>query len=151
MALATIGRMVGGAAVNALEFTGSRSGFSKLNSAHADAECKSHDKAIEELQAAQVHWNRKRTERLDWTNKDFRRQSHTVHTFQDADIASREYYHITGTRLKTFGPEPILADFYVPSVGQKDHGIMIIILGMGTTILIPYKLSNRNSQRVHSK
>ena len=83
-----IAMMVGGALVNALAFTGSNFLFSMLRDPGADEERKRHDKALEQLQAAQAEWSRKRTERLDWINEEMRRQGHAVGTFRDVDEAT---------------------------------------------------------------
>ena len=60
----------GGALVNALAFSGSNWLFSMLRSSGL---CPGHDKAVEQLQAAQAEWSRKRTERLGWISEDLRR------------------------------------------------------------------------------
>ena len=57
--MASIEIMIGGALVNAND---------------AGEERKRHDKAVEQLQAAQTAWSRKRAERLDFINEDLRRQ-----------------------------------------------------------------------------
>ena len=51
---------IGGALVNALVFTGSNYLFSSLSKESVDKEQKRHDKAIEELQRAQIEWAKKR-------------------------------------------------------------------------------------------
>ena len=51
--MATIGFLIGGALVNALAFTGSNL-FSSLSKDSTDKERKRHDKAIEDLQRAQI-------------------------------------------------------------------------------------------------
>ena len=79
--MASIALLVGGALVNAVAFSGSNWLFSMLRSSGVDEERKRHDKAIEELQAAQADWSRKRTERLDFINEELRRQGHAVQTF----------------------------------------------------------------------
>ena len=66
--------LVGGAMVNALAFSGSNWLFSMLRSSGLDEERKRHDKAVEQLQAAQAEWSQKRTERLDWISEDLHRQ-----------------------------------------------------------------------------
>ena len=66
--------LVGGAMVNALVFSGSNWLFSMLRSSGLDEERKRHDKAVEQLQAAQAEWSQKRTERLDWISEDLHRQ-----------------------------------------------------------------------------
>ena len=137
--------LVGGAMVNALAFSGYL--FSMLRSSDLNEERKRHDQAVEQLQAAQAKGSRKRTERLDWISDDLRRQGHVVQTFRDVDDAMREYSRVTGTKLDPLGPEPKLSDFYVPSIGQRDREIGIV-LGMAATGLVAYKLAkylNKNA------
>ena len=97
--MASIAKIVGGAMVNALAFSGSNWLFSMLRSSGLDEERKRHDKAVEQLQAAQAEWFRKRTERLDWISEDLHRQGHAVQTFRDVDEAMREYWRVTGKKL----------------------------------------------------
>jgi hypothetical protein len=141
--MASIAILVGGALVNAFAFSGSNYLFSMLHSSGVDEERKRHDKAVEQLQAAQANRSRKRTERLDWINEELRRQGHALHTFQDVDAAIREYNQVVGDNNKkiTLEYEPTLSDFYVPSDDQKDREIAFVILGMGATALVTYKLA----------
>ena len=138
--MASVALLVGGALVNALAFSGSNYLFSMLKSSGVDEERKRHDKAVEQLQAAQADWSRRRTERLDWINEELRRQSHSVQTFRDVDAAIREYAHITGKNLGPLDPEPQLSDFYTPSNDQKDREIAFVVLGMAATGLVAYQL-----------
>ena len=71
--MANIAMLVGGAMVNALAFSGSNNLFSMLRSSDFYEERKRHDQAVEQLQAAQADWFRKRTERLDWISEDLHR------------------------------------------------------------------------------
>ena len=130
-----------GAPVNALAFSGSNYLFYMLRNSGVDEECKRHDKAVEQLQAAQAKWSWRRTERLDWINEELRRQNHAVQTFRDANAAIREYSQVTGKTLHPLGPEPLLSDFYTPSVDQTDREITFLILGMVATGLVAYKLA----------
>ena len=57
--------LVGGAMVNTLAFSGSNYLFSMFRSSDLNEERKRHDKEVEQLQAAQAKWSRKRTELLD--------------------------------------------------------------------------------------
>ena len=132
--------LLGGAAVNALAFSGSNYLFSLLRSSGLDEERKRHDKAVEQLQAAQAEWSRRRTQRLDWINEELRRQSHSVQTFRDVDTAIREYAHVTGKNLSPLDPEPQLSDFYTPSNDQKDREIAFVVLGMAATGVVAYQL-----------
>ena len=56
--MASIAMLVGGALVNALAFSGSNYLFTILRSSGVDEERKRHDKAVEQLQAAQASWSR---------------------------------------------------------------------------------------------
>ena len=60
--MASIGFLIGGALVNALAFTGSNYLFRSLFKEPIDKEQKRHDKAIEDLQQAQIEWAKKRQE-----------------------------------------------------------------------------------------
>ena len=62
--MASIGFLIGGALVNALASTGSNYLFSSLSKESIDKERKRHNKAIEDLQQAQIEWAKKRQE--DW-------------------------------------------------------------------------------------
>ena len=125
-----------GALVNAFAFSGSNYLFSMLRSSGVDEERKRHDNAVEQLQGARANWSQRRTERLNWINEELRRQNHAVQTFRDADAAMRLYVQVTGKTLDPLGHEPLLSDFYTPSVDQKD-----LILGMAATGLVAYKLA----------
>ena len=136
-----IAMMVGGALVNALAFSGSNFVFSMLRDPGADEERKRHDKALEQLQAAQVDWSRKRTERLDWINEEMRRQGHAVRTFRDADEAIRQYNFVVDANSSSriaLEPKPKLSDFYQPSPEQRDREIAFVILGLGATSFAAY-------------
>ena len=139
--MASIAMLLGGAAVNALAFSGSNYLFSMLRSSGVDKERKRHDKAVEQLQAAQAEWSKKRTERLDWINEELRRQGHAVQTFRDVDMAIREYARVTGHNLDSLGSEPQISDFYTPSDGQKSRELIFVALGLGATGVLTYKLA----------
>ncbi|MEW8315988.1 MAG: hypothetical protein AB2658_13315 [Candidatus Thiodiazotropha endolucinida] len=106
--MASIAMLVGGALVNALAFSGSNYLFSMLKSSGVDQERKRHDKAVEQLQAAQAEWSRKRTERIDFITEELRRQGHAVRTFKDVDDAMRLYAQVTGKNvsLADWAPSP---------------------------------------------
>ena len=58
--MASIGFLIGGALVNALAFIGSNYLFSSLSIESIGKERKRHDKAIKDLQRAQIEWAKKR-------------------------------------------------------------------------------------------
>ena len=62
--MASIGFLIGGALINALAFTGSNYLFSSLSKESIDKERKRHDKAIEDLQRAQIRMGYKRTKMI---------------------------------------------------------------------------------------
>ena len=133
-----VAMMIGGALTNALAFSGSNYFFSKMGS-HSDEERQRHDKAVEQLNAAQVEWNKKRTERLDFINKQLQKEHHAEQTFDDVDQAMKQYYYITGKQL-LLESEPKLSDFYTPSPDQQNREITFIVVGMAATGFVAYKL-----------
>ena len=60
--MASIGFLTGGALINALAFSGSNFLLSSLSKESIDKEQKRHDKAIEDMQQAQIEWTKKRQE-----------------------------------------------------------------------------------------
>jgi len=144
MAVAVV-MILGGAVANAAAFSGGSDLVSWLSSVKAAGEeSKHHDKATEQLQAAQASQAQKRMKHLDWINDDLRSQGHIVQTFHDVDAAIDEYNRVTvGNNLKPFGAKPTLADFYKWLNGQKDCEILFIIIGMSATGLLADKLSKK--------
>ena len=135
-----VAMMVGGAAVNALAFSGSNYLFSKMGKdGDAGAERERHDKAEEQLQKAQTEWNEKRTQRLDFINEEIKKEHHAVNEFDDADTAMKQYYYITGKQLSTLPPKPELSDFYTPSEDQKNREIAFVVGGMVLTGFVAWK------------
>ena len=139
--MATVLMMLGGAVVNALAFTGGNFLFSQLSGRDESAKIEQarHNDAMEQQQAAMSAWSKKRMQRLDWINEQFRREKHAVGTFQDVDRAMREYHEVFGTQLKAVDPRPQLSDFYTPSETQKDYEIGFIIAGTTGVALLAYK------------
>lgn len=131
--------MIGGAAVNALAFSGSNYLFSHMGS-NSDEERKRHDKAVEKLEEETKEWNEKRTERLDFINEQMKKEHHAINEFNDVDQAMKNYYYITGEQLPDLPPKPILSDFYTPSEDQKNREIAFIIGGMALTGFVTWKL-----------
>lgn len=135
-----VAMMIGGAVVNALAFTGSNFLFSKLGkSDDAEKERERHDKAVEQLEAAQTAWNKERMQRLDFINEEVQKEHHAVQTFDDVDQAMKQYFYITGKQLDPLPPEPKLSNYYTPSPNQQDREIGFIVLGMAATGFIAYK------------
>ena len=130
--------MVGGAAVNALAFSGSNYLFSHMGS-NADEERKRHDKAMEQLAAAQAKWNKERTQRLDFINERLRKEHSAVQDFDDTDQAMKLYYYATGGDLQ-LPPKPKLSNFYNPSEDQKKREIAFVVGGMALTGFVAWKL-----------
>ena len=132
--MASIGFLIGGALINALAFTGSNYLFSSLSEDSIDKERKRHDKAIEDLQRAQIEWAKKRQERLDYINNQIIKEHKTEKRFTDLNSAMQDYFIVTGRQLKPLSPKPVLSDFYVPSEDHHNHELAFItlsIIGIG--------------------
>ena len=131
--------MIGGAVTNALAFTGGNYLFSHMGS-NSNEEKKRHDKAMEQLEAAQADWNKKRTERLDYINEEIKKEHHAAETFDDVDQAMKHYFYITGKELQALPPKPTLSDFYTPSEDQKNRENAFVVGGMVVTGFVAWKL-----------
>ena len=128
--------MLGGAAVNALAFSGSNYLFSSLSSSE---ERKRHDLALEKLQHDRDLWNQSRLERIDFINEQLKKQDHAEQTFSDVDDAMRHYYETTGIKLDALPPEPELKDYLdsdqLDQIQKTELGL--VVLGMlGTGFLV---------------
>ena len=108
--MASIGFLIGGALVNALAFTGSNYLFSSLSKESIDKERKRHDKAIEDLQRAQIEWAKKRQERLDYINSEIMKEHKAEKRFMDLNSAMQQYFIVTGRQL-----EPLPLNQYFPT------------------------------------
>ena len=122
--MASIGFLIGGALVNALAFTGSNYLFSSLSKESIDKERKRHDKAIKNLQRAQIEWAKKRQERLDYINSEIAKEHKGEKRFM------QQYFIVTGRQLEPLPPKPILSDFYVPSEDYHNRELAFITLSM---------------------
>ena len=128
--MASIGFLIGGALVNALAFTGSNYLFSSLSKESTDKERKRHDKAIEDLQRAQIEWAKKRQERLDYINSEIAKEHKAKKRFMDLNSAMQQHFIVTGRQLEPLPPKPVLSDFYVPSEDHHNQELVFITLSM---------------------
>ena len=136
--MASLLALAGGAAINALAFSGSNFLFSKLSD-HGEEERKRHDKAIEDLQKSQAEWVKKRQERLDFINAKLRERDEAQKYISDINEGNRLFYLATKQHLSELGPRPKLSDFYVPSEKQKDAEVFFIIGGLGLMGVMMFK------------
>ena len=128
--MASIGFLIGGALVNALAFTGSNYLFSSLSKESIEKERKRHDKAIEDMQQAQLLWAKKRQQRLDYINNEIAKEHKAEKRFADLNSAMQEYFIVTGRQLEPLPPKPVLSDFYVPSEDHHNRELAFIFISM---------------------
>ena len=91
---------------------------------------KRHDKAIEDLQRAQIEWAKKRQERLDYINDQIMKQHKAEKRFADLNSAMQQYFLVTGRQLEPLPPKPVLSDFYAPSEDHHNCELAFITLSM---------------------
>ena len=133
-----VAMMIGGAVVNALAFTGGNFLFSKLEKTQdAEKERERHDRAVEQLEAAQAAWSQKRMQRLDFINDQMQKKHHAEQTVDYVDQAMKQYYYITGKQLD---PEPKLSDYYAPLSDQQNRELLFIVAGMAATGFLAFRL-----------
>ena len=99
------------ALINSLAFSGSNFLFSSLSKESIDKERKRHDKAIEDLQRAQIEWAKERQERLDYINNEIVKEHKAEKRFMDLNAAMQQYFPVTGRQLEQLPPKPVLYDF----------------------------------------
>ena len=128
--MASIGFLIGGALINALAFSGSNFLFNSLSKESTDRERKRHDKAIEDLQRAQIEWAKKRQERLDYINNQIMKECTAEKRFTGLNSAMQRYFIVTGRQLEPLPPKPTLSDYYVPSEDHHNHELAFITLSM---------------------
>ena len=128
--MASIGFLIRGALVNALAFTGSNYLFSSLSKESIENERKRHDKAIEDMQQAQLLWAKKRQQRLDYINNEIAKERKAEKRFTDLSSAMQQYFIVTGRQLEPLPPKPVLSDFYVPSEDHHNRELAFITLSM---------------------
>ena len=128
--MASIGFLIRGANVNALAFSGSNFLLSTLSKESIDKERKRHDKAIEDMQRAQIKWTKKRQERLDYINNEIMKEHKAEKRFTDLNSTIQQYFLVTGRQLEPLPPKPVLSDFYVPSEDQHNRELTFIALSM---------------------
>ena len=107
--MASIGFSIGGA------LSGSNFFFSSLSKESIDKEQKRHDKAIEDLQRAQIDRAKKRQEQLDYINNEIMKEHKAEKRFTDLNSAIQQYFLVIGRQLEPLPPKPVLCNFYVPS------------------------------------
>jgi hypothetical protein len=130
--MATIGVIIGAAIANAVAFTGGNANMHAVDgSGNSAAERERHDRAIEELNKANVAWNEKRQKTLDYLNRRLHNQQQSQDDFADADQALRVYNLIMEKK-------PKLSDFYAPSEPQK-QGEYLFIGSVIVTGVVTYK------------
>ena len=88
------------------------------------------DKAIEDLQRAQIEWAKKRQERLDYINNEIMKEDKAEKRFADLNSAMQQYFIVPGRQLEPLPPKPVLSDFYVKSEDHHNHELAFITLSM---------------------
>ena len=104
--------------------------FSSLSKESINKEWKKHDKAIEDLQRAQIEWAKGRQERLDYINSQIIKEHKAEKRFTDLNSAMQKYFLVTGMHLEPLPPKPVLSDFYVPSEDHHNRELAFITLPM---------------------
>ena len=130
--MASIAIMVGGAVVNAIAFSGSNFLFSTLS---GSAERKRHDLALEKLQRDRDGWNQARLKRIDFINKQLKKQDLAEKNFQNVDEAMQEYYDLTGVLMDSIPPEPNLRDYLDDDQIKNIQKGELVLTGVGMFVV----------------
>ena len=90
--MASISFLIEGGIINALAFSRSNCLFSTLSNSKESIhkEQKRHDKAIEDIQQAQIEWAKKRQERLDYIDNEIMKEHKAEKRFTDLNSAMQQ-------------------------------------------------------------
>ena len=88
---------------------------------------KRHDKAMEQLAAAQAKWNKERTQRLDFINERLRKEHIAVQDFDDTDQAMKLYYYATHKNLQ-LPPKPKLSNFITHQKIKRKERLHLLLV-----------------------
>ena len=126
----SIGFLIGGAIINALALSENNFFFSALSKESTDKERKRHDKAIEDMQRAQIKWAKERQECLDYINNEIMKEYKAEKRFTDLNAAMQQYFLLTGGQLEPLPPKPVFSNFYAPSEDHHNRELTILTLAM---------------------
>ena len=123
--MASIAMMIGGAAINAADFTGGNYLARYLSGdGGALAEKTRHDKALEAYEAAQARYSQERTRLLDWIETNRENKAQAKQNFTNTDYAFKLYNQAHPNM--TLPKEPKFSDFYQPSEAQKQGELLFV-------------------------
>ena len=104
---------------------------------------KRHDEAIEQLQKAEIEWNKKRQQKIDFINNRLLKEKKAERRFNKLNNAMREYHEVFGESLETLPDKPVLSDFYTPSDDQHYRELAFVTLSMGIIGVSLYYIEKR--------
>jgi len=138
--MATAAIIVGAAIVNAVAFTVGNALYDKYGRTDGSEERARHAKAVEDLQTANIEWNKKRLKTLDFINNEIRERNDARNRFDDVDRALEFYNQTHPDGEIILPPRPKLQDFYSPSPEQNYYEAVIaaIIGGVGGYVAFRY-------------
>ena len=97
-----------------------------------------HDKALEAYQAAYAKYTRDRTKLLDWIAANDRLKDQAKQDFTNTDYAFKLYKQTHPDEQITSPQEPKFADFYQPSVPQKQGELLFVGAGRSLSVMHPF-------------
>lgn len=131
--MASVAVMVGAAVVNAIAFTAGNALYDKFGRGDGSEERLRHDKALEDLQKANMEWNEKRSTTLDWINEKLRDKNNARAVFDDVDRALDFYNETHPDGQIDLPPRPQLNDFYTPS-NEQNYYILVVATAVGGVV-----------------
>ena len=82
------------------------------------------------MQQAQLLWEKKRQQRLDYINDEIAKEHKAEKRFTDLNSAMQQYFIVTGRQLEPLPHRPVLSDFYVKSEDHHNRELAFITLSM---------------------
>lgn len=96
-----------------------------------EKETKRHNLAVEKVQKATAEWNKRRAEKIDFANQQFKEEQNAAVSFRNADDSLNLYNEV-------FAEKPQLSDFYTPSEKMKNHEYLVIVVSVCLVGVVVY-------------
>ena len=129
--------IIGGAIITAVAFTASQAFYDQFRSADAQKR----QEAMENLNAENIKWNKKRAFTLDFFNNQLKLKEDGISSFNDIDMALAKYNALYPESNMIMPEKPKISDYFQPSQQKIDYDYSILIISGIFAGFVMYKMA----------